>query len=146
MAILRSDFQRTCSIDIETDSTVIADLQAEQDSMAKIMQSVMMIGQGAQGLLATGVVPPPEVMMLSLEFMKLAIHAGPNNRGAMELITAFQEKLEQMPPPMPMMPPMGPPGAAPPEAGPPPGAGVPPPGNGAAPIEAKLKLPPELFG
>ena len=38
MAILRSEFQRTCAIDIESDSTVVPDEQAEQESMAMVIQ------------------------------------------------------------------------------------------------------------
>ena len=59
LAILRSDFQRTCSIDIETDSTVIVDEQAEQQAMAQIMQSVQARHAGRRQMLQTGLILPP---------------------------------------------------------------------------------------
>ena len=53
-AILRDDFTRTCSIDIEADSTVEVDMQAEQEAMAMTMQAVSSVMQGAQQMLMTG--------------------------------------------------------------------------------------------
>ncbi len=110
MEILRSDFMRTCSIDIETDSTVVPDLQAEQEGMAMIMQSVQLVMQGTQGLLMTGILPPPQVMQLGLELLKMALHPVRFSRGVVEMIDTFQKQLASMPvlpPPM-----MGPPGLA----------------------------------
>jgi hypothetical protein len=132
MAILRSDFMRTCSIDIETDSTVMPDLQAEQQGMAMIMQSVQLIMQGAQGMLATHLLPPQQIIQLSLELLKMALHPVRYSRGVVELIDDFQEQLLAMPPPPPMppMPPPGPQGGPPDRAGPPAGPGGPPPPHG----------------
>lgn len=132
MAILRSDFMRTCSIDIETDSTVAPDLQAEQQGMAMIMQSVQMIMQGAQGMLMTHLLPPQQVIQLSLELLKMALHPIRYSRGVVELIDDFQEQLLAMPPPPPMppMPPPGPQGGPPPPGGPPGPPGAPPPPHG----------------
>ena len=154
MAMLRSDFMRTCAIDIESDSTVVPDQQAEQEGMAQVMQTVGMVMQGAQGMLMTQILPPDMVMNLSLEMLKMALHPVRYSRGVVEMISDFQEQLkiqQQMqammppaPPPMPLGPPPpqaggpkagngaapssgGPPG--PPPGGPPP----PPPGNGAGP-------------
>lgn len=132
MAILRSDFARTCSIDIETDSTVAPDLQAEQQGMAMIMQSVQMIMQGAQGMLMTHLLPPQQVIQLSLELLKMALHPVRYSRGVVELIDDFQEQLLAMPPPPPMppMPPPGPPEGPPASGGPPGPPGAPPPRPG----------------
>lgn len=132
MEILRSDFSRTCSIDIETDSTVAPDLQAEQQGMAMVMQSVQLVMQGAQGMLMTHMLPPQQVMQLSLELLKMALHPVRYSRGVVELIQDFQDQLAAMPPPPPM-PPMPPPGPAggPPARGVPPGPpGAPPPPHG----------------
>src|SRR4030095_4268199 len=74
MAILRSDFQRTCNIDIEADSTVLVDEQAEQQSMAMVMQSIQLVMQGTQQMLMTQLLPPPQVIQLSLELLKMALH------------------------------------------------------------------------
>jgi hypothetical protein len=118
MDILRDDFQRTCSIDIETDSTVQVDEQTEQQSMAQTMQSVQAVMQGAQAMLMTGILPPPQVIQLSLELLRMFLHPVRNSRGVIELLDDFKEQLEasiaMSPPPM-----LG----APPPGGPPPGGG-----------------------
>lgn len=138
LAILRSDFARTAHIDIETDSTVSVDEQAEQQSMAMVMQSVQGVMQGTQGLLQTGILPPTQVMQLSLELLKMVLHPVRFSRPVVEMINGFQEQLTMImlqQPPAPPGPPM-PPGAGPPGAGPPamlPPGGPPPGGNGAAP-------------
>lgn len=114
-AILRSDFTRTCSIDIETDSTVELDETMEQESNAKIMMALQGIMQGAQGLLMTGIMPPPMIIQFTLEIIKMMLHPIRGSRGVVELVNSFQDQLNAMalmaPPPMP---------------GPPPGAGMPP--------------------
>jgi hypothetical protein len=142
MAILRSDFQRTCTIDIEADSTVQVDEAAEQQSMTMVMQSMQAVMQGAQQMLMTGMLPPPMVMQLALEMLKMLLHPVRYSRGVIELINGFQDQLQQlaaMPPPMP--PPGAPLGmpAGPGPGGPPPGPGGPPPAkppmaNGAPPL------------
>jgi hypothetical protein len=141
--ILRSDFTRTCSIDIETDSTVELDETMEQESNAKILMAMQGIMTGAQGLLATGVLPPPMIMQFTLELIKMMLQPIRNSRGVVELIDDFQEQLATAAMMMPPMPPMGPggpppqgqsPGAKPPGGPPPnglpPGGPMPPP-NGA---------------
>ena len=146
--ILRNDFDRTCSIDIETDSTVAVDEQIEMEGNAQMMQVVGTILSSAQGLLATGILPPPMVIQFTLEFIKMALHPIRNSRGIVELIDDFQETIAaQIADPMQammMLPPGapgapsgpgvpgqgGPPGAAPlPPGGPPPGM------NGGAPLQ-----------
>ena len=150
MAILRSDFQRTCTIDIEADSTVSADLQEEQQSMAMIMQSVQAVMQGAQSMLMTQILPPTQVIQLSLEMLKMFLHPVRYSRGVVEMINEFQDQLAQMPlPPPPMMiggppPPPGPPGAGPPGQ-PPPGPGGPPPPKPTRPNGAPPGPPPNLM-
>jgi len=131
MEILRSDFMRTCSVDIEADSTVTADLQEEQQSMAMIMQSVQGVMGGAAQMLQTGLLPPAQVMQLSLEMLKMFLFPIRYSRGVVELIDSFMEQLQAqaaMPPPPPP-----PPGAGPPAPqGGPPGGGPstsPPPGG-----------------
>lgn len=141
-AILRDDFQRTCSIDIETDSTVAADEQAEQDGNAKIMGAMQGVLQGAQGMLMTGVLPPPMIIQFTLELIKMLIHPIRNSRGVVDLIDGFQEQLQTammtnpaiMMPPGPQPPPGGGPGGPPggppkgPPGGPGPNPGAPAPG------------------
>lgn len=142
-AILRDDFQRTCSIDIETDSTVVVDEAGEQEGNAKMMMAIQGILTGAAGLLQTGVLPPPMVIQFTLELIKMMIHPIRGSRGVQEMITDFQEQLQaQMMagPALPMMvppgagAPAGPPGAPPPQ-GPQPGAPVGPPNGTGAPLQ-----------
>lgn len=131
MAILRSDFLRTCTIDIEADSTVAVDEQQEQQSMAMVMQSIQLVMQGTQSMLMTQILPPQQVIQLGLELLKMALHPVRYSRGVMELIDDFQEQLQlmaMMPPPLPLPPPTGAQGEAPPGGGP---SGPPTPPNGA---------------
>jgi len=143
-AILRDDFQRACAIDIETDSTVAIDEAIEQESNAKMLMALQGILQGAQGLLMTGVLPPPMVMQFTLELAKMMVQPLRNSRGLVELINTFQQQLEQAaiaqankPPPMPpgAPPPGGPPGGGQPMSlAAPPGGPMPPP-NGGIPMQ-----------
>ena len=116
--ILRDDFTRVCSIDIETDSTVQVDEQTEQQSMAMIMQSIQAVMMGAQQMLMTGILPPPQVIQLSIEMLRMFLHPVKGSRGVIELLDDFKEQLEasiaMSPPPM-----LGPPaGGGPPPGGP----------------------------
>jgi len=130
MAILRSDFMRTCMVDIESDSTVAPDLQAEQQGIAMVMQAVQMVMQGIQGMLMTQMLPPDKVISLGLELLKMALHPVPYSRGTTELISNIQKEMQAMPPmPFPMPPPpgmQGAPGGAPPDKPGVPGVGPPP--------------------
>src|SRR4029077_12249282 len=74
MAVLRSDFLRTCNIDIETDSTVEFDETTEKESNAQVMQVIGATMPAAQGLLATGLLPPPMIIQLTLEMIKMMLH------------------------------------------------------------------------
>ena len=131
--ILRSDFQRMCAIDIESDSTIAVDEQQEQQSMAMIMQSVSAVMGGAQQMLQGGILPPPLIMNLSLEMLKMFLHPVRYSRGVVQMINDFQEQLNAQIGMMAMMPPggapPGPPGAPPPGAGSPPGKPSGPPGR-----------------
>jgi hypothetical protein len=76
-----------------------------------------MMGSGQ--MMATGVFPPPQVIQLSIELLRMFLHPVRNSRGVIELLDDFKEQLEasiaMSPPPM-----LGPPnGAAPPGGSPP---------------------------
>jgi len=123
MDILRDDFTRTCTIDIESDSTVEVDEQTEQQAMAQVMQSIQAVMTGTGQMLMTGVFPPPQVIQLSIELLRMFLHPVRHSRGVVELLDDFKEQLEASiamgPPPM-----LGPPmGAPPPGAPSPPGVG-----------------------
>jgi hypothetical protein len=137
LAILRSDFQRTCSIDIETDSTVAIDEQQEQQSMAMTMQSIQAVMMGAQGMLSTGILPPPQVILLSLSLLKMALHPIRYSRGVVQLIDDFTAQLTAQ-----MMQPQPPPGPPMPGGGPPP-----PPGQSNIPAPPQPRgIPPHQVG
>lgn len=143
MEILRSDFLRTCTVDIESDSTVAADLQEEQQSMAAVMQSVQAVMQGAAQMIQTGLLPPPQVIMLSLELLKMFLHPVRFSRGVVELIDDFIEQLQQQIAMQAMMPPAPP--MPPPQPGGPPGdttGGPPPPGPPHPPAPPPAAKPP----
>jgi uncharacterized protein YqfB (UPF0267 family) len=128
MEILRNEFTRFCAIDIETDSTVEVDEATEKEANAQIMQVVGGTLTAAQGLLQTGILPPPMIINLSLEMIKMLPHPVRHSRGVIDLIDGYQEMLGaymQMDPTGAMMRPPPPP---PPPGAPPPGAGPPPPG------------------
>jgi hypothetical protein len=128
MEILRNEFTRFCAIDIETDSTVEVDEATEKEANAQIMQVVGGTLTAAQGLLQTGILPPPMIINLSLEMIKMLLHPVRHSRGVIDLIDGYQEMLGaylQMDPTGAMMRPPPPP---PPPGAPPPGAGPPPPG------------------
>lgn len=147
LAILRSDFLRTCSIDIEADSTISLDEQAEQQGMAMVMQSIQMVMQGVQGMLSTQMLPPQQVIQLGLEMLKMALHPVRYSRGVVELINDFQEQLmaaAMMPPPPPPLPMAGPPAGAPPAPDGPP-AGQPPAANGIGGLELSPLRPPPMM-
>ena len=55
------------------------------------MQGIM---QGAQGLLQTGVLPPPMVMQFTLELIKMMLQPIRNSRGVVEMMNDFQEQLQ----------------------------------------------------
>jgi|GEM_PF-2969755 len=127
MEILRSDFMRFCSIDIETDSTVEADEATEKEANAQIMQVIGGTMQAGQGMLQSGVLPPPMVINLILEMTKMLLHPVRHSRGVIDMIDGYQEMLGaymQMDPTGALMRPPPPP----PGPGGPPGAGPPPPG------------------
>jgi len=126
-AVLRSDFLRTCAIDIETDSTIVPDLQAEQEGMAQTMQAIQGVMMGTQQMLMTGILPPAMVMQLGLEMLKMFLHPIRYSRGVTEMINDFQEILKQQIAMQAMMPPAPPP----PPGAPPPGVGSPPGPKGA---------------
>jgi hypothetical protein len=128
MDILRNDFSRMCSINIETDSTVQADEATEKEANAQIMQVIGGTMQAAGGLLQTGLLPPPMIINLTLEMIKMLLHPVRHSRGVVDLIDGYQEMLGaymRVDPTGAMMRPPQPPG---PPGAPPPGQGPPPPG------------------
>jgi len=154
MEILRSDFMRFCTIDIETDSTVETDEATEKEANAQIMQVIGGTMQAAGGLLQTQLLPPPMIINMTLEMIKMLLHPVRHSRGVIDMINGYQEMLGAymqmdptgalMRPPPPPPGPGGPPGAGPPPPGPsrgqngkgppgPPQTQAPPPGMGGPP-------------
>ena len=128
MDILRNDFTRFCSIDIETDSTVQADEATEKEANAQIMQVIGGTMQAAGGLLQTGLLPPPMIINLTLEMIKMLLHPVRHSRGVIDLVDGYQEMLHAYMQADPTGALMRPPPPPPPGAGGPPPPGGPPPG------------------
>jgi hypothetical protein len=148
MEILRNDFSRFCAIDIETDSTVQADEATEKEANAQIMQVIGGVMTSAQGLMMSGILPPPMIVNLSLEMIKMLLHPVRHSRGVVDMIDGYQEILQaymKVDPTGAMMRPPPPPGPPPPGAGA--GQGhAPPPGpsrgrNGKGPPGVPLGAP-----
>jgi hypothetical protein len=112
--------------------------------------------QAAGGLLQTQLLPPPMIINMTLEMIKMLLHPVRHSRGVIDMINGYQEMLGaymQMdptgalmrPPPPPPGPGGGPPGAGPPPGpsrgqngkGPPgpPQTQAPPPGMGGPPLQ-----------
>ena len=95
---------------------------------AQIMQVIGSTLQAAQGLLQTGILPPPMIINLTLEMIKMLLHPVRHSRGVVDLIDGYQEMLGAymqmdptgalMQPPPPPPPPGGPPRARPASTGP----------------------------
>jgi hypothetical protein len=140
MSILRSDFTRVCAIDIETDSTVEIDETTEKESNAQTMQVIGAVMTAAQGMLQTGLLPPPMIIQLTLEMVKMMLHPVRHSRGVIDLINGYQELLTNFmkadPMGVSMRPPAPPPGAPPSPPLPPRGA------NGQHPPQPGQGLPP----
>jgi len=152
MAILRSDFLRTCTVDIESDSTVVADEQDEQQSMTMAMQSIQAVMQGMAGVLQLGLFQPPMVAQLALGLMKILMHPIRNSRAFIQLLDDLSDQLQQQMQMQAMMggppPAAPPPGINPPPGGPPDGPpgmsppAAPPKTNGAGPPRTGLPVGP----
>jgi len=115
-AILKDDFERTCAIDIEADSTVVPDEQAEQEGMTQTVMAIGTIMNGAMQMMQSQILPAPMVLQLSLELLKMALHPIRFSRPVVELINGYQKQLEQIiavggalgpPPPAPPAPGIG---------------------------------------
>jgi hypothetical protein len=146
MAILRSDFMRTCTVDIESDSTVVADEQEEQQSMMMAMQSIQGVMQGMAGVLQLGLFQPPQVAQIALALMKILMHPIRNSRAFIQLLDDMSDQLQQAAMMQAMAPPQPQPQPAPPGGPPPGGSDQPPPAppktNGAKPPVAGMPVGP----
>lgn len=145
MAILRSDFMRTCTVDIESDSTVVADEQEEQQSMMMAMQSIQGVMQGMAGVLQLGLFQPPQVAQIALALMKILMHPIRNSRAFIQLLDDMSNQLQQAAIMQAMAPPQPLPQPAPPGGPPAPGGDqppAPPKTNGAKPPVAGMPVGP----
>ena len=136
MNVLRSDFARTCAIDIETDSTIEFDETSEKESNAQTMQVIGGVMTAAQGMLSTGLLPPPMIIQLTLEMTKMMLHPVRHSRGVVDLINGYQEMLTKFMQLDPMGASMRPPPPPPPSPGGPPGGS-----NGKGPPHAQAQPP-----
>ncbi len=68
--VLRSDITREYRIDIETDSTMAADQQAEQEVLASFMQAMAQFTTMASGAVQTGLMSPEAAKQIMLSFTR----------------------------------------------------------------------------
>ena len=128
--ILRSDVLRNYKIDIETDSTILPDMQAETQQRASLVGSIIQFLTGVTPLVAQGFIPletAKALLMFGLQPAKIS----------RELEDAL-EMIGSAPPQMAM------PGMVPPQMG-----GMPPPQGGSTmpiPQGSVQAMPPELTG
>lgn len=105
MMILRRDGLRISKIDVESDSTVVADEQAEIEAMSAMTQSLGMAMQQMIPLVQSGIMPMP----IAVEFLKMLIKPFKNSRQVSMMLDQFVMQMQSMAPQAP------PPGAPPPE-------------------------------
>ena len=95
--IMRSDGMRISKIDVESDSTVVADEQAEIEAMSAMTQSLGMAMQQMMPLVQSGIMPLP----LALEFLKMLIKPFKNSREVTMLLDQVLQQAMQQPQPPP---------------------------------------------
>lgn len=91
MMIMQSDGMRISKIDVETDSTVVADETAEIEAMSAMTQALGMAMQQMLPLVSSGVMPLP----VAIEFMKMLIKPFKNSRNVTQLLDQFIMQLQQ---------------------------------------------------
>lgn len=90
--VMRSDGLRISKIDVETDSTVVPDEQAEIESMSAMMQSLGMAMQQMLPLIQQGIMPLP----VAMEFLKMLVKPFRNSRNVTNLMDqAVQMMMQQ---------------------------------------------------
>jgi len=105
IGLLRNDAMRTFRIDIEADSTVEPDQQADQASR---VQFVEMIGTLLQQALPVVQAAPPTGLLVA-ELIKFVVRAFPVGRELEDTIDSVVDKIGAMPPQPTEAPPPGPP-------------------------------------
>jgi hypothetical protein len=93
-ALIRSDAAKSYKIDIEADSTVAADEQAEKDARTEFLRAIVpfmevMVPQMQQN---------PAIAPLAAEMIKFAFHAFPSSRQLEDALDSALERMQQMPP------------------------------------------------
>ncbi len=94
-ALIKEDAAKSYKIDIEADSTVAADEEAEKAARTEFLRAIVpfmevIIPQMAQN---------PALQPLGAEMIKFAFHAFPSSRQLEDALDTALEKMQQMPPP-----------------------------------------------
>lgn len=112
MQIMQEDGLRISRIQIETDSTIMADTAMEQENMSKMLQALGFVLQQVGPLVMQGILPLP----IAMELVKLALRPFKQSRKVTELLDqAMQTLMSQAPGAM--APGMPQPGGPPPQQG-----------------------------
>lgn len=93
--LMRSDGLRLSKIDVESDSTVVADEQAEIEAMSAMMQSLGMAMQQMIPLVQQGILPMP----VAIEFLKMLVKPFKNSREVMMMLDQTMAMMQQQPQP-----------------------------------------------
>jgi len=93
-ALIRSDAAKSYKIDIEADSTVAADEQAEKEARTEFLKAIVpfmevMVPQMQQN---------PAIAPLAAEMIKFAFNAFPASRQLEDALETALQKMQQMPP------------------------------------------------
>ena len=98
--ILKQDGLRMTKLDVESDSTVVADEQAEIEAMSAMTQSLGLAMQQMIPLVQGGIMPLP----VAIEFLKMLIKPFKNSREVMMLLDQLVAQLQAQPQPPPGQP------------------------------------------
>jgi len=105
VGLLKNDAMRTFRIDIEADSTVEPDQQADQAARVEFVQ---MVGTLLEQALPIVTAAPPTGILVA-ELIKFVVRAFPVGRELEDTIDSVVDKIGAMPPPQPEAQPPGPP-------------------------------------
>jgi hypothetical protein len=95
--LLRGDAAKSYKIDIEADSTVAADEEAEKAARTEFLRAIVPFMETMVPIMQQN----PAMAPLGAEMIKFAFHAFPSSRQLEDALDSALEKMQQMPPPPP---------------------------------------------
>jgi hypothetical protein len=92
--LLKSDAAKSYKIDIESDSTVAADEQAEKEARTEFLRAIVPFME----VMVPQMQQTPAIAPLAAEMIKFAFHAFPSSRSLDDALDSALEKMAQSPP------------------------------------------------